>query len=655
MGEIGMAKSYFFVDSAALISRPDLFETKTFAEKVSRVNLKTVDGREVVKVECKNSFILSAFRDLLEENGFETFEADIPFRRSLFKDYIKRVNYSLDRDVVFLDIECDDSKGGVKDYGKVPIIAVTLGFMIGEKELLHTFTKDDYVDEYSLLCDVFRMMIMMKRKIVVGWNVKYDVKNLRERAKKVFKLGTRFGNGMGYNDVLAFIDDLKRIDMREEYKRMVKGLSRYSLEEVVEYEGLGKKLHTDKKIHQMTPEELRERNRVDVELLMKLERRYHFVETKLRLANEVNLDIDMLSPYQIWDTLVLRRLRELGYVAPNGKRSDKVESYSGALVIEPVSGLHEDVYVLDVKSMYPSIVLKYKIDIANFNGEVLPYLMEYWVNKKMEYEKKGDKVGREVAKLITNSGYGQFGYSPFRFYDKEKAEMITQKGREVIMTASSLAKKDGWEVIYGDTDSLFVKKKDGDVRALAEKLNSTLGLEFKVERKFDKLLLLKKASGKEGAKKRYVGCEGDKLIARGIELRRGDFCKFSKRVLVEVIKKVFDGEKRSEIMQYLNDMKKRLFNGEFDDELVLRRSVKKEYKVRTFQGVAYTKALRMGLVNKNIDEIEFVMTKQSGVEPYVEGKKYDYDYKYYWEKQVWNVCERVLRSLGDNHVQKTLF
>jgi DNA polymerase elongation subunit (family B) len=57
---------------------------------------------------------------------------------------------------------------------------------------------------------------------------------------------------------------------------------------------------------------------------------------------------------------------------------------------------------------------------------------------------------------MANSMYGCLGFTFSRFYAKPLAEMITMQGRDLLQKTVEATQSRGLDVVYGDTDSIFV-------------------------------------------------------------------------------------------------------------------------------------------------------------------------------------------------------
>jgi DNA polymerase elongation subunit (family B) len=91
---------------------------------------------------------------------------------------------------------------------------------------------------------------------------------------------------------------------------------------------------------------------------------------------------------------------------------------------------------------------------------ILSSIMEDLIRKKSDYKNRGLSLEEKAVKLFANSGYGTFGQVHFEYYDFRVAELITGFARRTLLELEQLLKENGFKILYGDTDSLFVKKVD---------------------------------------------------------------------------------------------------------------------------------------------------------------------------------------------------
>jgi len=170
----------------------------------------------------------------------------------------------------------------------------------------------------------------------------------------------------------------------------------------------------------------------------------------------------------------------------------KGKKYKGAIVVEPVPGVHFNVAVMDFASLYPSIIkvwnLGYQTILCQHDecrNNRVPDTPHWVCTKKRALEslligslrdlrvewykpKSKDKtLGRELRswydviqsalKVILNASYGVFGAETFDLYCPPVAEATAAVGRHSITMILNKAKELGIDVIYGDTDSVFLK------------------------------------------------------------------------------------------------------------------------------------------------------------------------------------------------------
>lgn len=180
-------------------------------------------------------------------------------------------------------------------------------------------------------------------------------------------------------------------------------------------------------------------------------------------------------------------------------------------------GLYRNVLVLDFKSLYPSIIRSFKIDplgliqglhnvgvannvdkaISGYKGaqfsrnqSILPDIIaELWAARDVAKANKNTPLSTSI-KIVMNSCYGVLGSSVCRFYDQRLASSITLRGHAILNQTKDLIQQQGMQVIYGDTDSVFVWLGDEAIslakvqakgNELAKELNEWWSHHLKVE------------------------------------------------------------------------------------------------------------------------------------------------------------------------------
>jgi DNA polymerase I len=360
-------------------------------------------------------------------------------------------------------------------------------------------------------------------------------------------------------------------------------------------------------------------------------------------------------------------------------------------VLQPKPGLHESVAVLDFKSMYPSLMIAYNIspdtyvspkepipasgvnespevrhrfrkEPPGFYKEVLIYLIKArdGIRPKMIKLKPGSLEYRvldarqKAVKIITNASYGYAGWTGARWYVKPVAEAAAAWGRYTILTAIEMAEKAGLEVVYGDTDSIFMKNEPEKIEKLSEEIEEKLGLETKPDKIYLRIFFTE-------AKKRYAGLLPDgRLDIVGLEVVRGDWATIAKTVqekVLEIILKEQSPKKATDFVhQFIYDLRQKRVPYR---DLVIWKTLTKpaeEYEVKA----SHVEAAKM-LRNKGWelavgDKIGFVVVTGTGrlyerVKPYMLASHDEVDIDYYVTKQIVPAAARILESFGTTEEQ----
>ena len=308
------------------------------------------------------------------------------------------------------------------------------------------------------------------------------------------------------------------------------------------------------------------------------------------------------------DSLVVRLADRNGVAIPMTNRTaGRREQIAGGYVHEVEPGVKNWVAVLDFKSMYPSIMISNNIcsttlirdsnvDSSHFvspitntrylsKGErigLVPLLLQDLMNSRDKYKKaysqaleNGDEDEaflndqlQYAVKILMNSFYGVFASSFYRFTHEKLGASITEWARYNITEIISNLEKDGYDVVYSDTDSIFVctmgedntpaKKPDSGDELLAWesakeetiKLGEQLANQFTkegAELEFETAL---SAFFSHGAKKRYVGrviWPREELLIRGYEVRRTDSFSVLSTTMTEMFELILEGDEEGAI------------------------------------------------------------------------------------------------------------
>jgi DNA polymerase I len=299
--------------------------------------------------------------------------------------------------------------------------------------------------------------------------------------------------------------------------------------------------------------------------------RFSFLPMGLASRWLSNKSIDSRNCYEL-----MRRgyaIPEEGYFEYARDLEELLMKDRGGLSITPVScTLHHNVGALDFDSQYPSIImsenLSYERPFGGAEGgeySLIPIVMGPWLRRRLTLKKLKKSLPKgseervfceqrtDALKLIAVTQYGISGCCWNRFGNVLTFEEINRKSRETMIMAKSVAEREGYEIVYGDTDSLFLKKEGAsrkDYERLSESISQATGLPMSLDKHF-KFLAFPRLSGDpvSSALKRYFGVtyEGE-VEARGIELRRDDIPLLVKQFQHRLILTLMDRDSVDDVL-----------------------------------------------------------------------------------------------------------
>ena len=689
---------------------------------------RTFDGERVVRVEVAVPPDAPPLRDRLQEHGIRTFEADVRFAVRYLLDRgirggcgiagvstpgerITRVfddpelspaQVAVSPSVLSFDIETDPAgrrllavalygEGAdevyIVDPGGRPLPGRAIG-CAGEREAL-----DAFADRVRGL----------DPDVLTGWNVvDFDLKVLSRiagRTGAALQLGRDagplrlrpprgwFGSGQASIPGRLVLDGMDLV--RGAFLRF----DDYSLDRVAnEVLGEGKVALGDGRGDRAEEIQARFRDdldtfadyaRTDARLALQIVRKLDLVTLAMARSRLTGMTPDRVSAsIASFDFLYLAALGKRGIVAPTVRSDDARVSrhQAGGDVFEPVTGIHENVWVFDFKSLYPSVIRTFNIDPLGYvagpapgdavvrlsddtafrrGDAILPAMLDELFPQREAAKRAGDAVASQAIKILMNSFYGVLGTPACRFHNAAVANAVTGLGRRLLRWSKRWFEERGFDVLYGDTDSLFVRSglspeaaRDAGPR-LALALNEAVAahvsaewqvtslLDLELEKLYLKLVLPSVRRGRGGARKRYAGLvDGRREVEFvGMEVVRRDWTALAKDVQRELYARLFAGEP---VDGYLADTVAALRRGELDDKLVYRKGLRKRpaaYTAGTPPHVAAArKSPRPGRV------VSYLMTV-AGPEP-LDALANAPDREHYVDKQVRPVAEPVLAALG---------
>lgn len=466
----------------------------------------------------------------------------------------------------------------------------------------------------------------------------------------------------------------------------------YALESVAqEVLGRGKTVtgdHRGKEIVRMFREDrarLVEYNLNDARLVLEILDELDLMELTIQRSLLTGMPPDRVaSSIAAFDFLYLSQLARRDIVAPSVDASQPADGMGGGHVLEPISGLYENVLVLDFKSLYPSLIRTFQIDPlgyvadpdpdddlirapngAHFRREpgVLTELLDELFPRREQAQADGNDIAAFAIKILMNSFFGVLGAPSCRFFNPEIANAITSFGRELLLWCKRRIELDGLRVLYGDTDSLFIDtglddpkqaRAAGDRliemlnRDLAEHIRDLWRVESRMEIEFDKLFLQiflpHVRHGTRGARKRYAGLvheDGEETVVfTGLEVVRTDWTDLARQTQRELYERLF---RDRPIEEFLHRRVADLRDGRLDHELVYRKTLRKRPDAYTSTTPPHVAAARK-MTRRPGRRIAYVMTT-GGPEP-ADEQENPFDYEHYVVKQVRPIAEPVLEHLG---------
>jgi DNA polymerase-2 len=709
---------------------------------IKPLDLKTFKFDAVSGVYFESQRQLYRGRDLLAQRQIPCYESDIrPTDRFLNERFItasidveseysnraienvglKPGTYTPGLTVMSIDIETD--------YQNDALFSIAFVSQQVKKTLIIGEGKDNdliqYVaDEAHLLKHWMTWVEKIDPDIFIGWNlVNFDFRLLQKKSQTL-NIPLRIGRAnsipvwrKAQTDAEHYFISIPGrvvLDGIDTLKSATYSFASFALESVgQELLGRGKLIHDEEKLDPLfKPKEIRRLfhqdktalaayNLEDCQLVWDIFEKTELIDFSIERARLTGLEMDKVGgSVAAFENLYLPRLHRKGFIAPNIGDYQGELSAPGGYVMDSNPGLHKSVLLLDYKSLYPSIIRTFKVDpyariaakqaaaddiVAGFDGasfskkeNILPGIIAELWQARDQAKADNNAALSQAIKIIMNSFYGVLGTSGCRIHDSRLTSSITKRSHEIILQTVKLIEAEGYEVIYGDTDSVFVALHQAAANETAQSIGRRLVdiinaywpeylqrqygiqsyLEIEFETHFNQFFMPTVRGSDQGSKKRYAGLiddgQGNRTIHyKGLETVRSDWTEMARQFQQNLYQLVFDG---SEYEAYVRQTVDDLRAGKFDNALVYRKRLRKKLSeyVRNIPPHAQAAIKAEAMFRQdakpsrysNKSWIEYVITLTGAETLECQNSKLDYDH--YIEKQLTPIADTILNAIGSS-------
>jgi DNA polymerase-2 len=319
-------------------------------------------------------------------------------------------------------------------------------------------------------------------------------------------------------------------------------------------------------------------------------------------------------------------------------------------------------------------------DGASFHKSehILPQIIESLWAARDQAKRDANAALSQAIKIIMNSFYGVLGTPGCRLHDSRLTSSITKRGHDIIIQTVKLIEAEGYEVTYGDTDSVFVslngRFENQAAREIGNHLVATINrywqehlaaqygiescLEMEFETHYRQFFMPTTRGSDQGSKKRYAGLVEDergerRIVYKGLETVRTDWTELAREFQQTLYRLIFDG---ADPVDFIRQTIADLHAGKYDAMLVYRKRLHKklsEYQKNipphaqaAIKAEAEFRKRREPSRYRNRSWVEYVMTV-AGAQT-LECQNARLDYEHIVERQLTPIADTILNAIGSS-------
>lgn len=356
------------------------------------------------------------------EKSTDIFESDVPRETRVLTDlYLDTDDVAKGHRVLFFDIEVEKVKGGFPSVDKADGVINAIGCYAGARDEYVVFflNRDGVIkptqvgnesiitfdNEEDLLNAFMAYYTEYCPTILTGWNIDdFDVPYLYRRLSVIFDSDTA--------NMLSPIGQIKYSKFRRQYQ--IAGVScldyfkmyqkftyarqpSYRLDAIGQFEVNMGKVEYEGSLDDFArndPAGFIEYNLQDVRIVVALDKKMKLIDLVKNISHVGHTqyeDYGYSSKYI--EGTIITYLHRVNKVVPNKRvegraemeqrMEDNEEGFAGAFVKEPVPGLYEWVYNLDLQSLYPSIIMSLNISPETKIGYIKDWNLEAHIRNEI--------------------------------------------------------------------------------------------------------------------------------------------------------------------------------------------------------------------------------------------------------------------------------
>lgn len=335
----------------------------------------------------------------------------------------------------------------------------------------------------------------------------------------------------------------------------------------------------------------------------------------------------------------------------------------GGFIFEPKIGMHAGVGEIDFESLYPNIMVENNISAETINCEccpdserivpelgyricskegIVPKALKLILKKRSAYKllmrtetdtvmKREYEARRSALKWILVCCFGYLSFRNAKFGRIDAHMAVCAYARKVLLDAADIAERNGFKVIHGIVDSLWLKKntRSEDFVELAAEIKNDTGYHVSFEGLYRWICFLEsKMHHGVPVLNRYFGVFDDGTVkARGIELRRSDTPKFiveCQKEILDVLSGAMSIEELQHVIPRAIDVYKKYLDAisarkVSPDKLFFTRQLSKdphEYMNNTLSRIAIKQLINEGVELSAGENIRYIIRDRNNIYPW---------------------------------------